>query len=86
MAIIKTYAMSTIEEVKNSTRLMRKMQEERKYEEYTRENIMLVRTTNVFPTDRKITTLAESTFISKTTTNFIHSALFCIYLLLVYLI
>ena len=76
MSIIKTYEMSTIEEVKRTSSRVTERQKEEKYTDYSPENIMLVRTTNVFPLNRTLTTLADTSFIAKTNTNFIHSSLF----------
>jgi len=76
MSIIKIYEMSTVEEVKRTSSRVTERQKEEKYTDYSSENIMLVRTTNIFPTNRKLTTLADTSFIAKTNTNFIHSSLF----------
>ena len=76
MAIIKTYDISSVEEVKRIESLVKKTQENNKYTNYTKENIMLVRTTDVFPANRTITTLQDSIFITKNGANFIHTAYF----------
>lgn len=73
MAIIKTYDISTVEEVIKIHELTAHYQEQHKYDEYSKENIMLVRTTDQFPTNRILQTLANSFFIMKNSMNFICS-------------
>lgn len=74
MAILKCYDMSTIDKVKKSNEKVCEIQENQKYSTYTQDNIMLVRTTNVFPENRIVKTLANSSFITKLRTNFIYYA------------
>lgn len=74
MPVLKVYDMSTIEEVKETSRLVIQRQESEKYSDYNPSNIMLVRTTSIFPENGVLQTLANSTFIG-TDENFITSSL-----------
>lgn len=74
MPIIKKYDMSTINEVKMTSELVKRIQKEQRYSDYTSDNIMLIRTTDIFPSNRMIKTLADSSFITKSGNNFIHLA------------
>lgn len=76
MPIVKTYDISKIEEVKRISSLVEEIQEKNQYKDYSAENIMLVRTTNIFPTNREIRPLANGCFIAKSRMNFICNALY----------
>lgn len=74
MPVIRTYEMSSIKEVQDTYQEMGIVEENAKYKNYTVNDIMLVRTTNIFPKNRTITTLANSSFIAKSSMNFIYDA------------
>lgn len=74
MPIIKKYDLNKVEDVQKTYDLMCEMQEKHKYDLYDENSIMLVRTTSIFPKNRELKTLKESTFIAKSGMNFIHSA------------
>jgi len=76
MSVVKVYDMSSVDKVKQTYQQVQKLQENRKYEEYTKENIMLVRTTSVFPDGRIIKPLSEVSYITKNKSNFIYQSLF----------
>jgi len=71
MPVIKEYDISTVEEVKKIHSDMKKTQENNKYETFTKENIMLVRTTDDFPENRVMKTLANRSLMVKNQMNFI---------------
>lgn len=75
MPIIKKYDISSVEEVKKIYQQVKETQENNKYNTFTKKNIMLVRTTDIFPEDRELKALADSTFISKNSMNFIAESL-----------
>ena len=74
MPIIRTYDMSTIEKVQDTYKEMGNVSENEKYKNYEPKDIMLVRTTNIFPKNRILKTLANSSFIAKSSINFICDA------------
>jgi len=74
MPIIRTYDMSTIKEVQDTYEEMGVVSENANYKNYEPKDIMLVRTTNIFPKNRIIRTLANSSFIAKSSMNFICDA------------
>jgi len=76
MPILKTYDIKTIEEVKKIHALVEETQENNKYKTYTPKNIMLVRTTHEFPTNRIIKPLSNCSYIVKNEKNFIYNGLY----------
>lgn len=76
MPVVKVYDMSTVEEVMKTNQQVREMQELKKYDEYTKDDIMLVRTTEKFPDGRVIKPLSDAVFVSKNGSNFIYQAMY----------
>ncbi|MBE6154727.1 MAG: hypothetical protein E7163_04065 [Firmicutes bacterium] len=74
MPVVKVYDMSTIEKVKDTYNETVKLRECSKYNEYSNDSIMLIRTTGIFPEGRIIKPLSEVSFIAKTRSNFIYQA------------
>ena len=74
MPIIKGYDISKIDNVKEISKEVFDRQKERQYFKYSIDDIMLVRTTDIFPKNRKIETIADTSFMIKKE-NFIYSAL-----------
>ena len=75
MSVIKKYDMSSIVEVKDTANMAIKAREDAKYKVYTKDDIMLVRATNVFPINGVIEPLSDASFIVKSKLNFIYQAL-----------
>jgi len=75
MSVIKKYDMSSIDQVKEVANMSKQAREDAKDKEYTKDDIMLVRTTNVFPCDGVIKPLSNVSFIVKSKLNFIYQAL-----------
>lgn len=71
MAVIREYDISTVDKVKSISLETRKLQQDRKYDEYTPEHIMLVRTTDVFPHGRKMSPVSHSNNVIMSDSNFI---------------
>jgi len=76
MPVVKVYDMSTVEEVKSTYQAAQEMQELKKYDEYSKDNIMLVRTTEIFPEGRVIKPLADASYVAKNGSNFIYQAMY----------
>lgn len=76
MPVVKVYDVSSVEKVKASYEATLEFQKSKQYETYTKDNIMLVRTTNVFPENGKITPLSDSNHMIKCSSNFMASAFF----------
>ncbi len=75
MPVVKTYDISTVDKVKEITKKVRELQELRMYDDYTEDDIMIVRTTNIFPTNRIIKPLAEASVIEKNKYSFLCNSL-----------
>lgn len=75
MPIIKKYDISEIDEVKRISSLVKETQEDNRYNEYTPDDIMLIRITNVFPFNGKIKPLSSVCHVEKSQMNFICNAL-----------
>jgi len=74
MSVIKMYELSEIKEIEEIRKKVIERQKANEYFTYTPENIMLIRATNVFPQNREIVPLSDSTLLTKTSQNFIRLA------------
>lgn len=79
MAIIKTYDISSVEKVKTIRQNVLTKQQEQEHTKYNASNIMLVRTTDVFPDNRVVSTLANNVVLSENRTNFLCLAMQYVY-------
>lgn len=76
MSVLKTYDMSSIEQVIMTNNEVDNIRKENEFKNYTVKDIMLVRATDIYPQDRLIKPLSEGHFIRKDNKNFIYCKLF----------
>lgn len=70
MSVLKIYDMSSVDEVKKTEAESRQLRENKKYSQYSENDIVLIRTTENFPTGRVIRPLSEIPILNKTIGNF----------------
>lgn len=76
MPILKIYDISSVDEVKKIYQETEQVREYKKYDEYSKDNIMLIRTTEIFPTGGIIRPLSLASHIERTGSNFIYQAMY----------